>query len=57
MLGKIFTRKYFPMYIYTLNLFSLGIFASADAAYVLAFSVIMLTTDLHSKSVREKKTQ
>ncbi len=29
----------------------LEIFASADAAYVLAFSVIMLTTDLHSKNV------
>ena len=28
-----------------------GIFASADAAYVLAFSVIMLTTDLHSSKV------
>jgi brefeldin A-inhibited guanine nucleotide-exchange protein len=34
--------------------FSLGIFASADAAYVLAYSVIMLTTDLHSKNVRKK---
>ena len=31
--------------------FSLEIFASADAAYVLAYSVIMLTTDLHSKNV------
>ena len=30
---------------------SLGIFASADAAYVLAYSVIMLTTDLHSDQV------
>ena len=29
-----------------------GVFASADAAYVLAFSVIMLTTDLHSSQVR-----
>ncbi len=29
------------------------IFASADAAYVLAYSVIMLTTDLHSKNVRK----
>ena len=26
-------------------------FASADAAYVLAFSIIMLATDLHSSSV------
>ncbi len=34
-------------------LFSLEIFASADAAYVLAYSVIMLTTDLHSVNVSE----
>lgn len=32
--------------------FSLGIFASADTAYVLAYSIIMLTTDLHSLQVR-----
>lgn len=31
--------------------FSNGVFASADAAYVLAYSVIMLTTDLHSSQV------
>lgn len=31
--------------------FSSEIFASADAAYVLAYSVIMLTTDLHSSQV------
>jgi brefeldin A-inhibited guanine nucleotide-exchange protein len=31
----------------------LEIFASADTAYVLAYSVIMLTTDLHSKNVRK----
>lgn len=30
---------------------NLGVFASADAAYVLAYSVIMLTTDLHSDQV------
>lgn len=30
----------------------LDIFASADAAYVLAYSIIMLTTDLHSAQVR-----
>lgn len=29
----------------------LDIFASADAAYVLAYSIIMLTTDLHSLQV------
>ena len=29
----------------------LAIFASADAAYVLAYSIIMLTTDLHSSQV------
>ena len=28
-----------------------SIFASADAAYVLAYSVIMLTTDLHNNQV------
>ena len=31
--------------------YSLGIFASADTAYVLAYSIIMLTTDLHSDKV------
>ncbi|XP_021363171.1 brefeldin A-inhibited guanine nucleotide-exchange protein 1-like isoform X5 [Mizuhopecten yessoensis] len=30
------------------------IFATADAAYVLAYSVIMLTTDLHSSQVKVK---
>ena len=34
-----------------------GIFASADTAYVLAFSVIMLTTDLHSPQVKNKMTK
>ena len=29
----------------------LELFASADAAYVLAYSIIMLTTDLHSSQV------
>lgn len=28
------------------------IFASADAAYVLAYSIILLTTDLHSSQVQ-----
>jgi len=28
------------------------VFASADAAYVLAYSIIMLTTDLNSTQVR-----
>ena len=32
-------------------------FASADTAYVLAFSVIMLTTDLHSGNVKKKMTK
>ncbi|XP_005095830.1 brefeldin A-inhibited guanine nucleotide-exchange protein 1 isoform X2 [Aplysia californica] len=31
---------------------ALEIFASADTAYVLAFSIIMLTTDLHSPQVK-----
>eukprot|EP00127_Corallochytrium_limacisporum_P003541 Clim_evm24s150 gene=Clim_evmTU24s150 len=34
-----------------------GIFASADTAYVLAFSIIMLTTDLHSAHVKKKMTK
>lgn len=33
------------------------VFKSADAAYVLAYSVIMLTTDLHSTSVKKKMTK
>ena len=36
---------------------SLKLFASADAAYVLAYSVIMLTTDLHSTRVKRKMTK
>ena len=35
----------------SLSLYSLDIFASADTAYVLAFSIIMLATDLHSSQV------
>lgn len=41
-----FASRYFELYK------DQGIFASADAAYVLAYSVIMLTTDLHSEKVR-----
>lgn len=33
-----------------------SIFASADAAYVLAFSIIMLATDLHSSQIKKKMT-
>ncbi|KAJ8305728.1 hypothetical protein KUTeg_016273 [Tegillarca granosa] len=33
------------------------LFASADAAYVLAYSIIMLTTDLHSSQVTTKITK
>ncbi|XP_065062368.1 brefeldin A-inhibited guanine nucleotide-exchange protein 2-like isoform X1 [Rhopilema esculentum] len=33
------------------------IFASADAAYVLAYSIIMLTTDLHSAQVKRKMSK
>jgi brefeldin A-inhibited guanine nucleotide-exchange protein len=33
-----------------------NIFKSADGAYVLAYSVIMLTTDLHSAHVKKKMT-
>eukprot|EP00123_Amoebidium_parasiticum_P018331 comp24173_c0_seq2/m.44165 comp24173_c0_seq2/g.44165 ORF comp24173_c0_seq2/g.44165 comp24173_c0_seq2/m.44165 type:complete len:1871 (-) comp24173_c0_seq2:350-5962(-) len=32
-------------------------FANADTAYVLAFSIIMLTTDLHSTSIKKKMTK
>lgn len=33
------------------------LFASADTAYVLAYSIIMLTTDLHSPQVEILKIQ
>lgn len=33
------------------------LFASADTAYVLAYSIIMLTTDLHSPQVSRPKEQ
>ncbi|CAB3410687.1 unnamed protein product [Caenorhabditis bovis] len=36
---------------------SLSIFASADTAYVLAYSIILLTTDLHSAQVKNKMTK
>ena len=32
-------------------LYRLELFASADTAYVLAYSIIMLTTDLHNPQV------
>lgn len=34
-----------------------GLFISADTAYVFVFSVIMLTTDLHSPQVKNKMTK
>ena len=34
-----------------LLIFSNTVFASADAAYVLAYSIILLTTDLHNSQV------
>ena len=34
-----------------------NIFASADTAYVLAYSIIMLTTDLHSSRIKKKMTK
>lgn len=37
--------------------YSLRLFASADAPYVLAYSIIMLTTDLHSPQVKNKMTK
>lgn len=36
---------------------SLGIFSSADTAYVLSYSIILLTTDLHSAQVKNKMTK
>ncbi|KAG1705092.1 Brefeldin A-inhibited guanine nucleotide-exchange protein 1 [Nymphon striatum] len=36
---------------------NIGLFASADTAYVLAYSIIMLTTDLHSPQVKHKMTK
>ncbi|VDO99472.1 unnamed protein product [Soboliphyme baturini] len=41
----------------TSHVYSLGLFVSADTAYVLAYSIIMLTTDLHSPQVRNKMTK
>ncbi|KAI0985612.1 hypothetical protein GJ496_002658 [Pomphorhynchus laevis] len=35
----------------------LEIFSSADTAYVLAYSIIMLTTDLHSAQIKHKMTK
>ena len=35
----------------------LNLFASADTAYVLAYSIIMLTTDLHSPQIKTKMTK
>ncbi len=32
-----------------------NLFASADTAYVLAYSIIMLTTDLHSVKIKQKQ--
>ena len=34
-----------------------NLFASADTAYVLSYSIIMLTTDLHSPQVKNKMTK
>jgi len=34
-----------------------GLFASADTAYVLSYSIIMLTTDLHNSQVKQKMTR
>lgn len=36
---------------------NMALFTSADTVYVLAFSVIMLTTDLHSPQVKNKMTK
>lgn len=46
--------SYISMHILTSGLFPSRqtLFASADTAYVLAYSIIMLTTDLHSPQVK-----
>lgn len=36
---------------------SRGLFHSADVAYVLSYSIIILTTDLHSPSIKQKMTK
>ena len=33
-----------------------GVFPSADCAFILAFSIIMLNTDLHNPSIRSART-
>jgi brefeldin A-inhibited guanine nucleotide-exchange protein len=32
-----------------------GVFPSADCAFILAFSIIMLNTDLHNPSIRDDR--
>lgn len=51
--------SYISMHILTSGLFPSRqtLFASADTAYVLAYSIIMLTTDLHSPQVKNKMTK
>ncbi|CAK9296919.1 unnamed protein product [Gordionus sp. m RMFG-2023] len=49
-------QKFASRYVETTN-YGNGIFQSADSAYVLAFSIIMLTTDLHNPQVKRKMTK
>ena len=44
-------KSYKTVDIYKYLYCSESVFASADAAYVLAYSIIMLATDLHSSQV------
>jgi len=44
-------------YIYVIFILSNGLFDSADTLYVLSYSIIMLTTDLHSPQVKTKMTK
>ena len=53
---RVHTVQYVCCLVYLIQLFiyfffSNTVFASADAAYVLAYSIIMLTTDLHNSQV------
>lgn len=43
--------------VYIYIFFSNGLFDSADTLYVLSYSIIMLTTDLHSPQVKTKMTK
>jgi hypothetical protein len=53
----IFCYVMLSIHLFLFFVISLRLFASADAPYVLAYSIIMLTTDLHSPQVKNKMTK